>query len=72
MGGEIHQSLLTLMKSSAHHYREGWGWWQSVAGAQVMMGRAGMRKDWDGMGEWYFEGNGDGGYRLTLGSGFQS
>ena len=72
-GGEIHQSLLNLMKSSTYHYGEGVGLVAVCGrGTGYDMDRVGMRKDWGGTGEWYFQENGGGGYRLTWGSRSQS
>ena len=58
MGEETHQSQKTLMKSSAHHHREG-------VGLVAVYDRG---TDYDIDGEWCFEEMGGEGYRLTLGS----
>ena len=71
VGEKIHQSQQNLMKSSAHHSGERVGLVVVCdMGKGSDMDRA--RKDWGKRGEWYFEKNGGGGYRLTLGSKSQS
>ena len=68
MGGETHQSLLTLMKSSTHHYGEGVGLVAVYGrGTGYDMGRVGMWKDWGGIVECYFEKNGGWGLQVDFG-----